>query len=43
MQLKKQKLPYLTFRLIGHDLKFGWHGYLWYDVKTDVDSKNHFI
>ena len=28
----------------GHELRFGWHAYLWYDnIKVNKDFKNHFI
>lgn len=31
--------------LVGHDLTFGWHGYLWYGkAKVNVDlKKKHFV
>jgi len=38
--LKNEKL----LNLEGHELRYGWHGYLWYDkVKVNVDFKNHYI
>lgn len=30
--------------LEGHDLKFGWHGYVWYEkIKVNVDFKSRYI
>ena len=38
--LKETKL----LELEEHDLRFGWHTYLWYDkVKVNKDFKNHFV
>lgn len=32
------------WELEGDDLRFVWHGYLWYDkAKVNVDFKTHFI
>ena len=40
IMLENQKM----LQLEGHELRFGWHAYIWYDkVKINKDFKNHCI